>query len=226
MLIQKIFTTTLLLAIISCGCGQSSTDNLAPVPCVSSLIGKADIDVGGPCEDCHMMYEGIPDPGKIQASAKLSDDKEAGQKMLLKGKVLTANGKLAAPNVVLYFYQTDASGRYIPEAGQTAGKRHGHLRGWVKTDSAGEFNIHSIRPASYPNSRIPAHLHILVKEPGKTRYYIDDVVFSDDPFLTDDERTRAQKRGGSHIVSLRQDSSGTWIGNLSITLGLNIPGYP
>jgi len=122
-------------------------------------------------------------------------------------------------------YHTDASGRYTVADTQTAAKRHGHLRGWAKTNENGAFKFISIRPAPYPGGKIPAHLHMLVKEPGKTLYYIDEVWFDDDPFVTKELRDKAEKRGGYLIIHLAKDSRNVWVGELVITAGLNIPGY-
>lgn len=105
-------------------------------------------------------------------------------------------------------------------------KRHGHIRGWVKTDNLGNFTIYTIRPAPYPDGTMPAHIHISVKEPDiSNEYYIDDWVFDDDPILTSEQRKALPQRGGSGILKVLRK------GNLqvavdTILLGLNIPGYP
>ena len=70
--------------------------------------------------------------------------------------------------MILYVYQTDAKGLYSPAAGQTQGRRHGHLRGWMKTDRMGRYEFRTVRPASYPGRDVPAHIHPVVKEPEKT----------------------------------------------------------
>jgi hypothetical protein len=64
-----------------------------------------------------------------------------------------------------------------------------------------------------------------VKEPGKSVYYIDEVWFNDDPFVTEQLRRQAENRGGNQIIALQKEGS-TWRGTIRITLGLNIPGYP
>ena len=103
-------------------------------------------------------------------------------------------------------------------------RRHGYLRGWIKTDSNGSYAFYTSRPASYPNTTIAQHIHITVKEPDKNEYYIADIYFKDDPNLTDNIRNRPQHRGGSGIVSL-QNNSKVQEATRNIILGLNIPNY-
>jgi protocatechuate 3,4-dioxygenase beta subunit len=186
---------------------------------------EGDVRVGGPCDGCALMFEGMPATNALRSEASLMPSSEPGAKMDISGTVFAQDGTTPAKDIIIYLYQTNAEGRYTPSAGQTAGRLHGHLRGWVKTDAQGKFTVHTIRPAPYPNGNIPAHIHILVKEPGKSVYYIDEVWFNDDPFVTEQLRRQAENRGGNQIIALQKEGS-TWRGTIRITLGLNIPGYP
>jgi protocatechuate 3,4-dioxygenase beta subunit len=67
------------------------------------------------------------------------------------------------------------------------------------------------------------HIHII--EPGRCTYYVDDVLFEDDPRLTAAQRRRPG-RGGNGIVSPARDGSGGWLVTRDIVLGERIPGYP
>jgi protocatechuate 3,4-dioxygenase beta subunit len=64
-----------------------------------------------------------------------------------------------------------------------------------------------------------------VVEPGRCTYYIDDILFDDDPNLVATERARQRGRGGSGIVVPRRDR-GSWVVTRDIILGKNISGYP
>ena len=55
-------------------------------------------------------------------------------------------------------------------------------------------------PASYPNSSNPKHIHPVIKEPGKTAYWIDEFLFDDDPVLPASERSRPNAIGGSGLL--------------------------
>lgn len=171
------------------------------------------------------MYIGMPDLiNEIDTSAGWN---EAGEKLVITGKVYHIDGKTPAHNVLIYYWQTDHKGYYSPSQGlDKRALRHGHIRGWVKTDSAGSYAIYTIKPAAYPNETIPAHIHTSIKEPGiANEYYIDEFIFDDDPLLTTAERKKLERRGGSGILRL-QEQSGTLVAEHDIILGLHIPNYP
>jgi protocatechuate 3,4-dioxygenase beta subunit len=178
---------------------------------------------GGQCDDCVWMLEGMPaEPGW---ETTLSDASEPGERMTMSGTIYKKDGRTPAPGVILYVYHTDNTGRYTPDKGQTDGRRHGHLRGWVRSDEQGRYRFHSIRPAAYPSGRDPQHVHVLVKEPGLGIYWIDNYEFEDDPLLTAERRAGLTQRGGSGIIVLNRTAEG-WKGQRDIVLGLNVPGYP
>jgi protocatechuate 3,4-dioxygenase beta subunit len=207
---KTLFLTVLAVShfvLIGCSQSQSASDKKA----------------GGSCEDCQLMYEGMP--GNLSWHTDLAGDNEPGEPLVISGTIFKRDGKTPASGVILYVYHTDHRGLYSPDPNQTKAKRHGHLRGWVKTDELGRYQIKTIRPASYPDSRNPQHIHPIIKEPGYSHYWIDDFLFDDDPLLTDQEKAHQQKRGGPGIISLQMNDKGVWIGKRDIILGLNIPGY-
>jgi protocatechuate 3,4-dioxygenase beta subunit len=184
---------------------------------------KNDRVVGSACEDCDLMFEGMPKD--LNWRTTIAGPDEPGDPMIISGTIFKKDGKTPAPDVILYIYHTDNKGLYSPAPKQTQAKRHGHLRGWVKADENGKYEFKTIRPASYPNSRNPQHIHPLIKEPGLTLYWIDEFLFDDDPVLSENEKSRQEKRGGSGIISLKKNEKGIWIGKRDIILGLNIPNY-
>ena len=195
------------------------------------LIGNTCIaqpkKVGGPCEGCEAIYESPVPFEKLESFIKLPDAGWNGKKPLgINGTVFKADGKTPAPGVVLYFYHTDETGHY-PTKGNEKGwaKRHGYLRGWAKTGEKGEYKFVTLRPAPYPGSTEPAHIHVILKEPGINEYYIDEFLFSDDPLLTAEKLQHLPNRGGSGITKLF-DVGNMFKGARNIYLGKNIPGYP
>lgn len=179
--------------------------------------------VGGGCDGCEAMFEGVP--SSVSWETKLGTIAEPGEPMIINGTIYQRDGKTPAPDILLYVYHTDNKGLYSPAPKQTTGTRHGHLRGWMKTDSQGRYQFSSIRPVSYPNSKAPQHIHPLIKEPMTSLYWIDEYLFDDDPFLTKEERLKQQKRGGSGIIHLTKNEKGVWIGRRDIVLGMNVPDY-
>ena len=179
--------------------------------------------VGGACETCEGIYEGMPRRPDWQTT--IASDSEPGERLEMSGVIYRPDGKTPAPDVILYVYHTDVAGHYSPAPGATgSARRHGRLRGWMKTNAGGEYKFTTVRPAPYPSRDTPAHVHPVVKEPDKNEYYVDEYVFDDDPLLTPQRRSEVENRGGSGVVRLTR-SGGVWVGRRDIILGLNIPGY-
>jgi protocatechuate 3,4-dioxygenase beta subunit len=178
--------------------------------------------VGGGCDGCELMYVGMPK--NIQSVDTSSAWHEKGQRLLVTGKVVKLDGITPAPNVIVYYWQTDSNGYYSNGKGKS--KKHGHIRGWVKSDKQGNYSIYTIRPVPYPNRDIPAHIHLSIKEPQiADEYYTDGLVFADDIKLTSDKRNKFKNRGGSGILRLLIDKD-MQVAEHNIILGLNIPNYP
>ncbi len=181
--------------------------------------------IGGGCDGCEIMF--IDMPANISSVDTSVGWAEKGQKLLVTGKVYKIDGRTPAPNVIIYYWQTDNNGYYSPKPGMNEkAKRHGHIRGSVKTDENGNYSIYTIRPAPYPDEDIPAHIHTSIKEPNiGNEYYIDEFVFDDDKLLTSEKRKALENRGGSGILRVLL-SDNLQIAEHNIVLGLNIPNYP
>lgn len=180
--------------------------------------------VGGGCDGCEIMYIGMPK--NIKSIDTSTGWKEKGQKLLITGTAYKIDGKTPAKDVLIYYWQTDNNGLYSPKDGMDEkARRHGHIRGWVKTDKNGKYAIYTIRPKPYPNEDMPAHIHTSIKEPDvANEYYIDEFVFEDDKLLTAEKRKGLENRGGSGILKIKV-SGNLQIAEHDIILGLNIPDY-
>jgi protocatechuate 3,4-dioxygenase beta subunit len=180
--------------------------------------------VGGYCDGCDAMY--VQMPKNLSWQTTIPDTSEPGEPLEIEGTIYKLDGKTPAPNVILYVYHTDAKGLYSPSKSLgTGARRHGHLRGWMKTDSSGRYKFRTIRPASYPNSRNPQHIHPVIKEPNRNEYYFDEYLFEDDPLIPKEERNRSKPRCGPGIVTVTKGKDGLWRGKRDIILGLNVPDY-
>ncbi len=182
--------------------------------------------VGGPCEGCEAVYVGLP--AKLESRARIAPAGEPGTPLRIEGTVRTADDRPAA-GVIVYAYHTNAQGIYPPDPATrgTAAARHGRLRAWVQTDAQGRYVFETIRPGGYPGRLDPEHVHLHVIEPGRCTYYIDDIVFRDDPRLTAAQIARvAHGRGGSGITQPRRAADGGLRVERNILLGAAIPGYP
>jgi protocatechuate 3,4-dioxygenase beta subunit len=194
--------------------------------CLQHKKPQGDIKAGGLCEGCEAIYESPVSFAQLNETDTLPDFEEEGIKLNISGTVYKSDGKTPAPDVIIYLYHTDQKGVYAAKEKSTGwAKRHGYIRGWLKTNAKGEYNFFTLRPASYPGSTIPAHIHPTIKEQGITEYYIDDFLFDDDPFLTEAERRKLPERGGNGILKLKK-SGDIYFGERNIILGKNIPEYP
>lgn len=200
-------------------------------PCISSFAGDPvavgdEPIVGLPCEGCEAVFQGIPE--RLEWKARIAPIDEPGESLFIEGTIRDARG-LPAPGIVVYAYHTDSHGMY-PTDETISGReayRHGRLRGWALTDDNGRYAFETIRPAGYPGTDIPQHIHMHVIEPGCCTYSIDDICFEDDPRLTSDKRRRlAGGRGGNGVTLPVRRSDGSWAVVRDIDLGAGIPGYP
>lgn len=181
--------------------------------------------IGLPCEGCEAVFDGMP--AHPMPRSRIAPQNEPGQSMTVTGRILGPDGK-PRPGVIVYAYQTNARGIYPPppKPKGRASDRHGLLRDWAIAGPDGRYTFETIRPGSYPTRDAPAHIHMHVIEPRCATYYIDDVMFTDDPLLTAKEiRQHSTGRGGAGIVTPTHQS-GRWQVTRDIRLGLNILGYP
>ncbi|MCF1716822.1 hypothetical protein L0U88_19425 [Flavihumibacter sp. RY-1] len=195
-----------------------------PVSSQVQTISKGKI--GGSCEGCELIFVGMP--AEIKAVDTSAGWSEKGQRLLIAGTIYQADGETPAQGVVLYYWQTDVNGLYTPAAGQDQlTLPHGHIRGWVKTDEKGRYEIYTIRPGAYPRESMPAHVHFFLLEPGANEaYYTEDLNFDDDPLLiTHLKKYLPENRGGSGIARILL-RDGIQVAEHDIILGLNIPNHP
>ena len=193
---------------------------LVPAACARSERAREPV-VGGPCEGCEWVYEGLP--AEIPSRTRIAPAGEPGEAMRIEGTVLDAEGR-PVPGVIVYAYHTDDRGEYPRDT--RYGVRHGRLRAWAKSDEDGRYVFDTIRPAGYPGTTIPAHVHMHVIEVGRCTYWIDDINFEDDPRLSQRDRSRSDRRGGSGLSRPARDKTGVWVVTRDIVLGENVADYP
>lgn len=154
-------------------------------------------------------------PAELDAEMRLAGPgsdfpDEPGEPLVITGTVVEADGETPAAGVLIYAYHTNNRGIYETVGGETGnGRRHGHLRGWLRTGEDGRYRIVTVRPGSYPDSSNPQHVHMTVTPPGGEETWIDSIHFGDDPLLTPARRSRLRNRGGSGVVTVRRDEDGT-----------------
>ena len=161
------------------------------------------------CEGCEATAERAP--ASLTSSVTLAPSGTPGERLRLTGRVLAADGVTPAADVVIYAHQTNAQGLYADGSSESVwSRRHGRLRGWVRTGADGRYAFDTIKPAPYPDMTMPAHIHLFVQESGRRPYYVDDVVFDGEHGVDAAYRTHQELRGGSGIVRLTGNAEQGW----------------
>ncbi|GAA4308660.1 hypothetical protein GCM10023115_36720 [Pontixanthobacter gangjinensis] len=178
--------------------------------------------VGGPCEGCEAVLEFGNE--KLDPVDTLPGFVSAENKLKITGTIFKADAKTPAEEVVLYIHHTNADGIY-PNRGDEKdwAKRHGYIRGWIKTDKDGRYTFYTQVPGSYPDGRNPAHIHPYILEPNGKYYYLSAYFFEGDPLLTS-HHMEDPPRGGDGVVKLKQ-ADGMALIERDFVLGKGIPDY-
>jgi protocatechuate 3,4-dioxygenase beta subunit len=147
---------------------------------------------------------GKGNPCKLAGTvATLAGADEPGERMIVTGTVYRSDGTTPAAGAIVYAYQTDKGGEYHIKPG---GPR---LQGWARTDSAGRYELRTIRPGAYPSRNTPAHVHFQLWDGGLPRQWNEDLRFQDDPLVPDSEKSRSAAAGRfAWVASPRRDANG------------------
>ncbi|HXW08195.1 MAG TPA: hypothetical protein VD833_23390 [Vicinamibacterales bacterium] len=130
--------------------------------------------VSGVAQSVHEAPAGAPSTGRV------APEGEPGQPLNVSGVVVGPDG---APigGASLYIYQTDHEGYYGVKP--ASDNRNPRLKLFLRSDPKGTWSFETVKPGSYPNSRVPPHIHFEVSAPGRAPK-IFEIVFDGDPFVT------------------------------------------
>ena len=135
---------------------------------------------------------------------------EPGVPMVVSGRIFAADGQTPVEGVTLHVYHTDARGIYSDKP-NNGGPPDPRIKGSVTTGKDGRYEFRSIRPASYPGTNNPQHIHAKVFGAGYAERWIPEYWFDDDPLITADMRARYANLGTfSPIVMPRRGSDGVY----------------
>ena len=137
--------TFFLFTCVSCltACSQNKSKTVT-----KNLSSEKDLIVGGNCEGCEGVYESPVAFTELNAIDTLPDFTEQGPKIEISGTVYHLDGKTPASDIIIYLYHTDQQGLYSKGTNETIwSKRHGYIRGWLKTDANGFYKFYTLIPA-------------------------------------------------------------------------------
>lgn len=158
-------------------------------------------------------------PKDISWTADITPKAEHGEPMVLTGTVYEHDTDTPAAGVIIYFYHTNDEGVYAKRGDETGnGKRHGYLRGWVKTNKDGKYNIKTIRPKPYPSRSEPAHVHMTIYDGKNQEYWIPSTLFTGDPLITKKESKESEELAFPSIIELKKNNDGVWVGKRDVRL--------
>lgn len=155
-------------------------------------------------------------PARVTSVERIAPTTEPGTPFIVHAMLLDPAGKPAA-GAQVFAYQTDRKGIYAPRAATDPWR----LKGWAVTDSEGRFEFRTIRPGSYPEGGVPAHIHLIFTTACCGRQ-ASELVFDDDPLITKDFRER--ERNPNIFVFGRPTAAGGGSQEVSYTIKLRAKG--
>ena len=126
-------------------------------------------------------------PGSAPSSGRVAPQGEPGQALHVSGVVVGRDGAPVA-GASLYIYQTDHEGYYGVKP--ASDNRNPRLKLYLRADAKGAWSFETVKPGSYPNSRVPPDIHFEVSAAGRAPK-IFEIVFEGDAFVTDAMRHNA-----------------------------------
>ena len=136
-------------------------------------------------------------PDGAPSSADVVPPGAPGERLEVSGVVYAADGRTPSARPRVYVYQTDARG-YLPDR-RRDGQPEPRLMALLRTDGRGRYSYRTIRPGSYPGTRVPQHIHYEVTaERHGTRIF--EIAFEDDPFVSAQVRADAARPGSFYSL--------------------------
>jgi protocatechuate 3,4-dioxygenase beta subunit len=160
------------------------------------------------CNQARSLSHSAPaeQPANVPWKTTIVAEGEPGEPLIVSGTIYAPDGRTPLEGIILFVYQTDATGRYSTTGGDN---RNTRIHGLMRTNSEGRYEFRTIKPAPYPGHTNPAHIHAYVSGPGYPEYWIDEYLFEGDPFITAEMRQKLSGKGNlSSILKLTRSDDG------------------
>ena len=102
-------------------------------------------------------------PPGAPSSGRMTPSGEPGPALHVSGVVVGTDGKPVS-GASIYAYQTDAEGYYGVKP--VSDNQNPRLKLFLRSDANGGWSFDTIRPGSYPASKVPSHIHFVVSASG------------------------------------------------------------
>ena len=145
----------------------------------------------------------VPEFEKAKWQTIIASTKEPGSRITVSGTVYADDGITPVAEARIYLYHTDKKGYYSKNGVDESKPR---LKGWIKTNTSGQYRYETIRPGSYPSGGVPAHVHYVITKAGFKDKRLE-LRFSDDPLIRQSEKERSVRAGKFGWVRSPDDDS-------------------
>jgi protocatechuate 3,4-dioxygenase, beta subunit len=162
---------------------------------VLPVVGLGAVQLAG-CAGNRLLAHSTSESDKTTAgpwSVRIASESEPGVPLIVSGTIFAPDERTPVEGINLFVYQTDATGVY--SSNNNGDHRNTRIHGQMRTNAEGRYEFRTIRPASYPGTRNPAHIHAYLSGPGYPEYWIDEYLFDDDPLVTETERQKHPATG-------------------------------
>lgn len=126
----------------------------------------------------------------VSPRARIAPEGEPGTPLRIRGTLYQPDGATPIAGALVFAYHTDRTGLYNSDRAPHSWR----LQGAARTGPDGRFEFETVRPASYPGTRIPQHVHVALSTPDG-RYHAGEWRFDDDPMVNADERAASARAG-------------------------------
>jgi protocatechuate 3,4-dioxygenase beta subunit len=203
---MNILTRTILGLLIFQSCTSSAQDTNEVLKKLENALSVKQTSISNILSDEKYMYQhsqkNFRELIKKYAGTgtiKIVTENEPGKRIKVICTVKDNKGKPFA-GALIYFYQTSAKGWYSDTAAHIlvneGDHRHARLFGYAVTNNEGKIEIETIQPSGYPNSDLPAHIHISMWKNGSFVQGVPgELLFEDDKRLTEERKLRALHEG-------------------------------
>lgn len=173
-------------------------------------LGALALSCGGEGRALARTPSTVNEPKALSWKTVLIPAGEPGTPLVVSGRIYASDGRTPVEGATLHVYHTDARGFYSQNDGN-GGPPDPRLKGWMKTDRDGRYEFRTIRPASYPNTLRPQHIHAEVYGAGYAQRWILDYWFADDPLVPPDKLAQyAGLDSFSPIVNVKRGGDGVF----------------